>query len=130
MALVKVDDVVSAGAIPVMDRLNQCVAAADQVIAFARTSEGAVRNSKLLLSASEHLRRCLETAARVTETMMRAERVERFHAVIIEEIGKERRWWRSAWRCGLPSSRRNGRPGRDREGWPFIPLTWTSDTIL
>jgi hypothetical protein len=88
-ALVKVNDVVSAGAIPVMDRLNQCVAAADQVIAFARTPEGAVRNSKLLLSASEHLRRCLETAARVTETMMRAERVERFHAVIIEEIGKE-----------------------------------------
>jgi hypothetical protein len=88
-ALVKVDDVVSAGAIPVMDRLNQCVAAAGQVIAFARTPEGAVRNSKLLLSASEHLRRCLETAARVTETMMRAERVERFHATIIEEIGKE-----------------------------------------
>ena len=88
-ALVKVDDVVSAGAIPVMDRLNQCVAAADQVIAFARTPEGAVRNSKLLLSASEHLRRCLETAARITETMMRADRVERFHAAIIEEIGKE-----------------------------------------
>jgi hypothetical protein len=58
-ALVKVDDVVSAGAIPVMDRLNQCISAADQVIAFARTPEGAVRNSKLLLSASEHLRRCV-----------------------------------------------------------------------
>jgi hypothetical protein len=45
-ALVKVDDVVSAGATPVMDRLNQCVAAADQVIAFARTPEGAVRSRR------------------------------------------------------------------------------------
>jgi hypothetical protein len=88
-ALVKVEHVVSAGAIPVMDRLNQCVMAAAQAVDHARLEDGRIRNAKLLLAASEHMRRCVETAGRITEVMMRAERVERFHAAIIEEIGKE-----------------------------------------
>jgi hypothetical protein len=48
-----------------------------------------VRNSKLLLSASEHLRRNLETAARITELMLRSDRIEKFHVAVIEEISRE-----------------------------------------
>jgi hypothetical protein len=88
-AVVRIDDVVSTGAMSVIEHLNRCVRVADQVIDFARHADGKVRNSKLLLAASEHLRRNLETAAKITDQMLRAERVERFHAAIIEEIGLE-----------------------------------------
>ena len=89
-AVVKIDDVAGTGAgLGVIQHLRQCVRVADQVITFARNADGSVRNSKLLLTASEHLRRNLETAAKITDQMLRAERVERFHTAIIEEISKE-----------------------------------------
>jgi hypothetical protein len=88
-AVVTIDDVASAGVIPAIAQLNECVLVARQVIEHARTIDGGVRNSKLLLAASEHLRRNLETAARITEVMMRGDRVERFNQAVIEEIGKE-----------------------------------------
>jgi hypothetical protein len=56
----------------------------------ARTDDGKVRNARLLLAASEHLRRCIETAAKITDTLMRADKVERYHTAIIEEIAAER----------------------------------------
>jgi hypothetical protein len=85
----KVEHIATAGVIPVIERLDICLAAADQLMAHSRTEEGKVRNSKLLLASSEHLRRCIETAAKITDTLMRGEKVERYHAAIIEEIAKE-----------------------------------------
>jgi hypothetical protein len=88
-ALIKVDDVAGTGAISVIDHLNKCIAVADQVIRYAQNVDGSVRNSKLLLGASEHMRRNLETAAKITQLMMSAERLERFNQAVIEEIAKD-----------------------------------------
>jgi hypothetical protein len=88
-AVVKVEHIVTAGVVPVIDRLNTCITAADQLMSHARNDDGKVRNARLLLAASEHLRRCVDTAARITDTLMRAEKVERYHAAIIEEIAAE-----------------------------------------
>jgi hypothetical protein len=85
----KMEHIASQGAIPIIDRLNTCLSVAEQLMAHARTDDGKVRNSKLLLTASEHLRRCIDTAARITDTLMRAEKIERYHAAIMEEIGAE-----------------------------------------
>jgi hypothetical protein len=88
-AVVTIDDVASAGVIPVITLLNECIVVARQVIAHARAIDGGVRNSKLLLSASEHLRRNLETAAKITELMLRSDRIEKFHVAVIEELSLE-----------------------------------------
>lgn len=85
----RVEHIASAGAIPIITRLNTCLTVAEDLMRHARTDEGKVRNSRLLLGASEHLRRCLETAAKITDTIMRADKIERFHAAIVEEIMKE-----------------------------------------
>jgi hypothetical protein len=88
-ATVKIEHIATVGVVPVIDRLNTCLAASEQLMAHARTEEGKVRNARLLLAASEHLRRCIDTAARITDTLMRADKVERYHAAIIEEIAAE-----------------------------------------
>ena len=87
--LPKIEHIASAGAIPVTEQLNTCMEVARELMRHARTEDGRVRNGRQLLAASEHLRRCLETAARITDTLHRAEKVERFHQAIIEEIARE-----------------------------------------
>lgn len=72
----------------VMERLEFCLGNAEQVIRFAKTTDGEVRNAKLLLAASEHLRRSLETAAKLHQAMMEYSKAERFQDAILEEIGR------------------------------------------
>jgi hypothetical protein len=55
----------------------------------ARTPEGAVRNAKLLLSGSEHLRRCLEMAVKLQAALREDSDLERFHDAVMGEIRKE-----------------------------------------
>jgi hypothetical protein len=74
----KVEHIATAGVMPVIERLNICLTAADQLMTHARTDDGKVRNARLLLAASEHPRRCIETAAKITDTLMRADKVERY----------------------------------------------------
>ncbi len=75
-------------AIAVIQRLQDCVRAAEEVMAHAR-ADGRVRNAKLLLQASEHLRRCLDTAARLHEAMRSVNDLDRFHAAVLAEVAKE-----------------------------------------
>ena len=81
-------DMVGAGAIPVIERLRECLKVAEDLMRHARTPEGAIRNSGLLLKASEHLRRSLETATRIAEAMRQVDQVDRLHSVIMDEIAK------------------------------------------
>ena len=81
--------VAEAGTIEVIARLKTCVEVADQVIRHARTADGLVKNARLLLMSSEHLRRCLETAARLQEVMADVSRVERFHRAIFDVLRSE-----------------------------------------
>lgn len=86
---VRVDDIASSGTLPVIEKLNECIRTAEQVMAYARTDEGKVRNAKMLLAASEHLRRALDTATRLYEAMREVNQVDRFHAAIMEAIAQE-----------------------------------------
>jgi hypothetical protein len=75
-------------AVAVIQRLQECIHAAMDVMGHARV-EGKVRNARLLLQATEVLRRCLETAARLHEAMRSVHDVDRFHAAVLAEVAKE-----------------------------------------
>jgi len=74
------------GTIAVIDKLRAAVAAAEQVMEYARTEEGKVRMGKLLLAASENLRRCLETAQKLQSGMREVQHIDAFHANIIAMV--------------------------------------------
>ena len=83
-AVVRVEDIASSGGmIPVIEKLLACVVIADQLIAHARTDDGKVRSARLLLAGSEHMRRNLETAVRLQESMRQADDMEKFHRRIL-----------------------------------------------
>jgi hypothetical protein len=79
----------TADALPFLARLQGCLARADEMIAHAKTEDGKVRNSRLLLAASEHVRRTLATAARIQDGLMEVSQVERFHQAIFDMLREE-----------------------------------------
>jgi hypothetical protein len=62
-------DVLSGTAIELVSGLISCVQAAQDVMRHARKEDGSVRLPKTLMHASEHLRRTLETTARLHESI-------------------------------------------------------------
>jgi hypothetical protein len=86
---VTVEDLEPTGAIPIMQLMRECQAAAKKVMAYAETKDGAVRNAKLLLMASEHMRRTGETMARIQESVTDVQRLRALNAMIVDEISKE-----------------------------------------
>jgi hypothetical protein len=68
-------------------KLQACVSAAEQVMAFARKEDGSVKMSKTLLAASEHLRRSLETAVKLHEAIRTVSDIEQFHDELIALVG-------------------------------------------
>ena len=90
-ARVAVDDVAGTGTggVRLLDRLARVVADAELVVAYAKTTDGGVRNAKLLLSAGDALRRAAETILRVTEAMHQVDQVEKFHDEIIDALRAE-----------------------------------------
>lgn len=88
--LVSPDDIAGCGGtISAIGQLQDCMHAARQVMKHARTTDGDVRMAKTLLTASEHLRRCLETTARLAEAMRSVAEVDRFHQAVMEEVARE-----------------------------------------
>jgi hypothetical protein len=93
-AIVGLEDIVAptGSGISVIDEINQCIVVARQVMEHARTPDGAVRMAKTLLLASEHLRRSLETAIKLQESIRATASMERFVAEVIrtiEEVHKQ-----------------------------------------
>jgi len=74
--------------IAIIDKLEGCLRAAEQVMTFARTKEGDVRNAKLLLAATEAQRRGLETALRISTELRELQATDQFHAAVIAEFKK------------------------------------------
>lgn len=73
-------------------RLEACMTAAEQVMAHARTPEGGVRMSKTLLAAAENLRRGVEAAIKLQQTLLESGETDRFRREIIETmraVGRE-----------------------------------------
>ena len=83
------DDIGSARGAGVLDHLNECIRVAHAVMRHATNLDGTPKMSKLMLGASEHLRRCTETSVRVLEKIHEVQRVEQFHRLILEEVRKE-----------------------------------------
>jgi hypothetical protein len=79
----------SGGVVAVVERLRECVEIAQKVIKYSLTEDGKVRNAKLLLAGSEHLRRVIDSCVRLQESAMQLSQVERFHGAIIQEVAKE-----------------------------------------
>jgi hypothetical protein len=87
--LVTVETITGTGPVSVMLHLQEAIQAAQQVMRYAKTPEGAVRNAKLLLSASTSLRQCLDTALRIFEAMHSISEIEKFHSAIFDALRAE-----------------------------------------
>lgn len=89
-AVVRLDEMVrTEGTVPAIERLQKCIQIAEKVISHAETPEGAVRNARLLLQASEHLRRTIDSCVRLQEAVMEVSQVERFHQAIFDMLREE-----------------------------------------
>jgi hypothetical protein len=89
--LPKLSDVSKIGLLPVVDLLQKCIDAAEKLSAYAHLPDGKVRNARLILQASEHLRKSVETAARLNESVAVYAEMEAFHDAVIAEISEESR---------------------------------------
>jgi hypothetical protein len=84
-----VRDMTASGLLPVMTLLQDCIRHAQDLITHARGTDGGVRNARLLMQASEHLRRAVETAAKLNETVAIQQEMQAFHTACLSEIAIE-----------------------------------------
>ena len=73
-------------AIPVMALVSECVATAQALKRHASNPDGSPRNTKLLLQSSDHLRRTVETAARLTQLMVEINGQQDFHREVLDLV--------------------------------------------
>lgn len=86
-AVVKPEDIVTGHELlRAEDMIRACIKNAEDVIAFCRAEGGKVRNPRLLLVASEHMRRTVETWAKIAEVINAAGRAEQFNQAVIAVI--------------------------------------------
>lgn len=84
---ITIADTARVGGVPKMVALlSDVISNAQAVVAYAKTAEGGVRVPKLLLAASEHLRRSMDTALKLQESVLATEQVQTFHRDIIAAI--------------------------------------------
>ena len=69
--------------------LRQCMGTAERVLRQSTAPDGTIRAPRLALSASDHMRRCLETAARVAVGMRDLQNLRRFHLAVIDVVRSE-----------------------------------------
>jgi hypothetical protein len=86
---VRVEDVAGTGALGIIERLQHVLTAAEDVMKHARTEDGKVRNARLLVGASEHLRRSLETAMKLHDAMIAVQKIDAFNGAVIAAIREE-----------------------------------------
>ena len=70
----------------VLEHLTMVMETSTRVLNASHDASGKVRNSKLALASAEQLRRCLETALKIYESINNVQQVERFMACVIEEL--------------------------------------------
>jgi transposase-like protein len=86
----ELDDIVGTGStvggIGAVDQLRYCMRAAHDVMEYARMPDGKVRTARMLLAASEHLRRNIETAVRLQGLLYQTAKVDEFHRAVLQVI--------------------------------------------
>ncbi|MCE2580750.1 hypothetical protein LDL36_20325 [Komagataeibacter sp. FNDCR1] len=80
------DEIVGLGVGKIVDQMQMCMNVARRILKYSFRDDGKPRNAKLALSASEHLRRSVDTMARLYEMMIAYQQVEAFHKTIFEVI--------------------------------------------
>lgn len=83
------NNVMGGSGIAVVEKLMLCVQAGVDCMEHARHADGRVRISKTLIAASEHLRKTLETAARLHESMVSMQKLERYMDAMFAELEVE-----------------------------------------
>lgn len=69
-----------------LTKLYDCVKNADDLLVHARGQDGSVRNAKLILNASEHMRRSAETISKIHTMVWDVHRTERLHQLIFDRL--------------------------------------------
>jgi hypothetical protein len=88
--MVRPEHMVGMPTVNLIAKLGEIVANMDLLIAHAKDeTTGKVRNTRLLLAASDRLRACLETATKIYAAMRDIDQVDRLHDAIIDEIRRE-----------------------------------------
>jgi hypothetical protein len=67
-------------------RLEACMVNCEDVFAHSRTPEGRVRLAKTLMQATDNMRRTIEAATKLHQTLMASGEVERFKAELVATI--------------------------------------------
>ena len=87
--LTSIDELGGVETLKVIDQIQKCIETALAVMDHSKDANGRPRQAKLLLAASEHLRKSAETITRIADRVHEYRKVEQFHAAAIEEIRKE-----------------------------------------
>ena len=69
-----------------VNALENCMKAARDAMAHSRHPDGSVRLAKSLLAGSEHMRRIVETAARVHATVVDSQKVENYFRALLRAL--------------------------------------------
>ena len=86
LAPLGVDERGTIGIGPVLDQMHAVTAAAAQVLAYARSKEGDVRNPRLMLQAADGMRKSIETLLKLQDTLMSLYQVEALNEAIFEVL--------------------------------------------
>jgi predicted S18 family serine protease len=87
-AVVRLEEVTGAPTVKIIEELATVVADLKALVKHAKGPDGSVRNAKLLLSASDRIRACMETALKIQAAMRSVDEVDRLQAAMIAEIAK------------------------------------------
>lgn len=69
-----------------IEQVRVCIQHAETVVQYCTLPDGKIRNPRLYLQASNHMRASVESLAKIAERLNDAQRIEQVHAVIFEEI--------------------------------------------
>jgi len=75
--------------VPFLDELKGCLMRAHKMVDHALAEDGKLRNAKLFLQGSEHVRRTIETLARVQEALLQTEHIKRYHDAMFDALRQE-----------------------------------------
>lgn len=75
--------------VPFLDELKGCLTRAHKMVDHALAEDGKLRNAKLFLQGSEHIRRTIETLARVQDSLLEIEHIKRYHDAMFDALRKE-----------------------------------------
>jgi hypothetical protein len=75
--------------VPFLDELKGCLARGHKMVDHSLAEDGKLRNAKVFLQGSEHIRRTIETIARVQDGLLQTNQIKRYHQVMFDALRRE-----------------------------------------